>query len=401
MLNLEELREEYPHIPFRTQWTLTPEIAYLLGQCESLVKAIVHVPIEPSKHRELKLISLKKGAQATTAIEGNTLTDSDISMIVEGKSLPQSKEYQQIEVENVLEAMNHLVDEVVDNEQTQVISHDLLLRFHKMVGKNLGEHFDAIPGNFRTDFRVVGNSYRCPRPEHVNDLIAEFCKFLARDFNYTSGSQTFRDAVIQAIVAHIYLELIHPFGDGNGRTGRLLEFYILLRAGNPDIASHILSNHYNETRNEYYRQLIKLKNERDLTSFLEYALVGFKDGLESVLSMIQESQSQTAWKSHIYKTFEEAGDDTRKAKKSVLKRRRNLVLSMPIGVTLSLDELALLTTDLAREYAQLKERSLTRDLKILEDMNLVEKVGKKYQTNDRVLKMRMARMLGSSQLLNV
>jgi hypothetical protein len=38
---------------------------------------------------------------------------------------------------------------------------------------------------------------------------------------------------------------------------RLLEFYLLLRAGVPDIASHILSNHYNNTRDEYYRQLQK------------------------------------------------------------------------------------------------------------------------------------------------
>jgi len=42
--------------------------------------------------------------------------------------------------------------------------------------------------------------------------------------------------------------MIHPFGDSNGRTARLIEFYILLRAGLPDMVSHILSNHYNDTR---------------------------------------------------------------------------------------------------------------------------------------------------------
>ncbi|NJN71060.1 MAG: hypothetical protein HC801_12855, partial [Nitrospira sp.] len=85
-------------------------------------------------------------------------------------------------------------------------------------------------------------------------LFDRFCEWLKKEFCFDSGSQSFEDAVIQAIVTHVYLEWIHPFGDGNGRTGRLLEFYILLRAGNPDISSHILSNFYNETRAEYYRQ---------------------------------------------------------------------------------------------------------------------------------------------------
>ena len=73
------------------------------------------------------------------------------------------------------------------------------------------------------------------------------------------GKQSFQDPVIQAIVAHVYIAMIHPFGDGNGRTARLIEFYILLRAGLPDMASHILSNHYNDTRQEYYRRLDQMR----------------------------------------------------------------------------------------------------------------------------------------------
>ena len=76
---------------------------------------------------------------------------------------------------------------------------------------------------------------------------------------------------------HVYIAMIHSFGDGNGRTVRLIEFYILLRAGLPDIASHILSNHYNDTRQEYYRQIDLCIRERDLSGFVRYVVQGFRD----------------------------------------------------------------------------------------------------------------------------
>jgi Fic family protein len=61
-------------------------------------------------------------------------------------------------------------------------------------------------------------------------------------------------ALMKAILTHLYIAWIHPFGDGNGRTARLAELQILLAAGMPMPASHLLSNHYNTTRTDLYRQ---------------------------------------------------------------------------------------------------------------------------------------------------
>jgi Fic family protein len=73
--------------------------------------------------------------------------------------------------------------------------------------------------------------------------------------------------------------MIHPFGDSIGRTARLIEFSILLRAGLPDMASQILSNYYNDIRQEYYRRLDLCVRERDLSGFVRYAVLRFRDGL--------------------------------------------------------------------------------------------------------------------------
>lgn len=364
-LRLELLRR-YPHIVFRRNWELASSVHYQLGECSALVSAICEMPIRPEYHQRLLSVSLVKGAQSTTAIEGNTLTDEEVAKVARGESLPPSKEYQEREVRNVLEAMNTLRDVVARENRTELISPELIRRFHALVGKNLGEHFDAIPGHFRTDERVVG-PYRCPRHEDVPLLVEQLCRWLRQEFTFESSRQTFADAVVQAIVTHVYIEWIHPFGDGNGRTGRLLEFYILLRAGNPDIASHILSNHYNLTRPEYYRRLQKANDDRDLSAFIAYAVQGYRDGLVESLAQIQRSQFEMAWRTLIYDRFA-----IRKyRKKGVFKRQRDLILSMPIDREMPPRGLRLISPEVARDYATMSDRTLMRDLDVLREMKLV------------------------------
>jgi len=73
---------------------------------------------------------------------------------------------------------------------------------------------------------------------------------------------------LKAVIAHLYLVWIHPFGDGNGRTARLIEFQILLNAGVPRLRRSFSSNHYNLTRMNYYLWLDKARRAGDgLTGF--------------------------------------------------------------------------------------------------------------------------------------
>jgi len=359
------MTDKYPHIRFARHWTVTPKATYELGQCDAIVQAISGTPILPEYQALLLNLSLTKGAQATTAIEGNTLTDDEVQQVAAGESLPPSKEYQEKEVKNILDAFNAILALAVGEGIDHRITPELLLSYHRMIGKELGDHFDAIPGQFRTDARTVG-PYRCPDHEDVPQLVDLLSEWLPREFHFGS-SQTFAEAVIQAVVTHVYVEWIHPFADGNGRTGRLVEFYILLRAGNPDIASHILSNFYNDTRPEYYRQLQNAYAKQDLTDFVEYAVQGFRDGLLSTLSTIQASQFELTWIKLIYDRFAEK----RVVKRTVFNRRRHLALAFPRNRTLKLEEVDLISPEVARAYANLSERTVRRDLEELEKMGIV------------------------------
>ncbi len=367
---MKDLTREYPHMPFRQQWELTPEIKFLLGQCEAFVKAIKHTPLLPEDYRRLLRVSMVKGAQATTAIEGNTLSEEEVRQVAEGAKLPPSKEYLQQEVQNIIDAFNELLDEVVHQDRVHLIDAELLKRFHRLVGKDLGEHFAAIPGRFREHQVVVGN-YRCPAPEHIEDLAGNLCTWMRREFHFEQGDQPFWKVVVQAIVAHVYVEWIHPFGDGNGRTGRLVEFYVMLRGGNPNIASHILSNHYNQTRTEYYRQLQMAGTEHGLTKFIAYALLGFRDGLEQTLLTIQKSQFDITWQKMVYDAF----DQVKAGQMPLFKRRRRLALDFPKDRTLRPEEVPHINTTLAMHYANMSPRTIQRDLSELVIMELIAKDG--------------------------
>ncbi len=76
----------------------------------------------PQYYDQLILPALRKGAKATTAIEGNTLSEEEIAKLQEGQKLPPSKEYQEIEVKNIPDAFNELLIETNYDNKEQLIT---------------------------------------------------------------------------------------------------------------------------------------------------------------------------------------------------------------------------------------------------------------------------------------
>lgn len=111
-------------------------------------------------------------------------------------------------------------------------------------------------------------------------------------------------AIIKAMIAHLYVAWIHPFGDGNGRTARLLELAILLQACIPLPACHLLSIHYNATQAKYARQLARTSQSGGrVVPFLYYAVQGFLDGLRGQLDMVWKQDLHIVWQNRVYQHF--------------------------------------------------------------------------------------------------
>ena len=376
------MKNTVEHITFTFDRDLGEKIANLLGQCYAYINSMLNIPIRPDYHQQLLLLSLKKGALSTTAIEGNTLTEEEWSQIQSGKDIAPSKKYQQQEVQNILDAFNHILKKLIRERKPAIISPELIKQFHEMVGRDIGEAFGANPGQFRKRNVVVGAVYRPPSFEMVEELVKKLCQWLRLEFHYTH-EQNFDDAVLEAIVSHVYIAWIHPFADGNGRTARLLEFYLLMRAGVPSIASHILSNHYNDTRTEYYRQLHHASETGDLKAFTLYALQGFRDGLEKTIELIHKEQTELTWNNYVHDITEKMQNEGKN--RNTLRRIRQLAYHIPADRFYSLDEIRILNTKIAEEYRGLNPITLRRHLDLLAEKELLKQEKNKYRAHYELL----------------
>ena len=381
------MKNSHEHILFKTAWSINEKMSNLLGQCYAFIQAITNTPIRPDYREQLLSVSLRRGALATTAIEGNTLSELDLDRLETGESLPASRQYMQKEVQNILDALNILLKESTIGQNQEPTTINQLRRFHEMVGKDLGDAYGEL-GHFRRNNVTVGN-YRPPSFEQVDELVQKFCDWLLKEFHYTKG-QNFDEAVLQAIVSHVYLVWIHPFADGNGRTARLLEFNLLLRAGVPDIASHLLSNHYNNTRDQYYRELQHAEHTGNLTDFILYALEGFRDGLEyDVLRIIHDDQIDMTWKNYVHDITEKLQESEKKSEK-IMRRVKTLAYYLPADVFLSVHQIKSYDNHIFQVYNEYTYPTLKSDLDFLVKHNLLVSENEKYRSNKDVLRTMMS-----------
>lgn len=368
MVDVEKFLKDFPHICFKKHWEISSDLHYMLGECNAMVQALRYLPLSPRIRQKMMEVSLIKGAMATTAIEGNTLSEDEVRAIQAGRSqIPQSRKYQEQEVRNVLDALNAIHDEVVKEHKISPVTPDLIKSFNACVGKELGEAFESVPGVFRSGEVVVG-TYRAPDHRAVPSLVSSMCDWLRKEFSYEPERRPdFRNGIVEAIVAHVYLVWIHPFGDGNGRSARLLEFYLLLRSGIPNTCAHILSNHYNNTRSEYYRHLSAAGRTCDLTAFIQYAIIGLHDGLVEVLAQAQRHQIESCWRNHVYDTL-----DGKRLIHSVRDRYAKLLTNLDVFTSYTRDALTKSSMEVAAIYGGPDRGMILRDVKALIALGLLE-----------------------------
>ncbi|MEW5944781.1 MAG: Fic family protein [bacterium] len=335
----------------------------LLGEAVSKCEHIAGVPLMPTVARRMHSLYLAKGALATTAIEGNTLTEEEAIAHAEGKlKLPPSREYLAKELDNIIDSCNKIQQEV-EGFGDALISVEKILSMNRDVLRGLPNAEEISPGEFRQHNVTVGK-YRCAPWQDCKYLTHRLVEFL-NDFK-VSGKEAQVFAIIKATLGHLYLVWIHPFADGNGRTARLLEFYILMSAGFPAPACHLLSNHYNKTRTEYYRHLdIASKTENGDVLFLQYAVEGFVDGLKEQIEYIREQQWQVSWTNYVHELY--------KGKKSPAEtRKRDLALVLPQNYFVPIEKIPVLTPEMAIAYSGKTRRTIKRDLAALNSKNLIE-----------------------------
>ncbi|HUT54748.1 MAG TPA: Fic family protein [bacterium] len=347
-----------------------PMLWVMLGECQSKCEHISGVPLQPDTVEELHLMYLAKGVKATTAIEGNTLSEDEVMKQIRGELfLPPSREYLKQETQNIIDECNRITDEIVA-ARPPALTTARIKELNAAVLKGLTPGEGVVPGEIREHSVVVG-LYRGAPAQDCEYLLDRLCEWLGSDTFAPPRGMEIIYAIIKAVMAHLYMAWIHPFGDGNGRTARLIEFQLLIASGVSSPAAHLLSNHYNQTRTEYYRQLDRASGSGgEVLQFLEYAAQGFLDGLRAQIQLVQEQQMRVTWRDYVYEAF-------RHKRSAVNARRRNLVLELSnLAGPVSVSQLMELSPRIAREYALKTEKALSRDINELIKMGLVQKDGR-------------------------
>jgi Fic family protein len=174
----------------------------------------------------LARILLRAEAVASSRIEGLEVGARRLLRAEAARSLhARSTDVTATEILGNIDAMVYGVERVGVGEEITV---DLLLEIHRRLAA--GTHLAAYGGRLREAQNWIGGSsynpcsaaYVPPPPEHVPPLFEDLCAFCNTDE---------LPAVAQAAIAHAQFETIHPFADGNGRTGRALIHLVLRRRG--------------------------------------------------------------------------------------------------------------------------------------------------------------------------
>ena len=234
-------------------YDLTNEILKLIASIsEKLGEVKASFLDKPSP--QLRKLNRIKTIHSSLSIEGNTLSEEQITALLENKRVvgPQK---------DLLEVLN-AIKVYEDLSQFDPLSKRSFLAAHRVLMDGLM----VKPGRFRTsNVGIVQGSkvaHLAPPAGNVDHLMSELFQYLKK------GEEL---VLVKSCVFHYELEFIHPFLDGNGRMGRLWQTIILMQAY-PIFEYLPFETMIRQTQQEYYASLSESDKAGKSTVFIEYML---------------------------------------------------------------------------------------------------------------------------------
>jgi Fic family protein len=203
--------------------------------------------LRKGKESLLKMIDeseLSESVFNSNAIENSTLTLKETERILLDLEVSRNVSVREVfEAKNLARLMQYVESKVSETE----LSMEHILLFHKML---IGNIDDSIAGRFRKKGEYVRvGTHIAPAPEHVERMTEEIL------IDYFSNHEIYFSDKIAKF--HLDFETIHPFCDGNGRIGRVMMNYQLMRLGFPTIIVR------DKEKQVYYRSFSEYKNTKN------------------------------------------------------------------------------------------------------------------------------------------
>lgn len=241
----------------------------LLERIDALKQAIDALrPLSPAETEALREIFLVENTYNSNAIEGNTLTLQETSLVLQGMTIDQKPLKDHLEIIGYKEAFEYM-EELARNDKELTGSdirniHSLVLSHRK---EDRGK-FRRIP------VRISGALTEPAQPYMIEPLLNELLHDLHEKYARLH-------IVERAALFHLRFEGIHPFIDGNGRTGRLLMNLQLIRAGLPPI------NVKFSDRKKYYEAFDCYAREGSADAMTEMIAAYLTERMQSMVDMLK------------------------------------------------------------------------------------------------------------------
>jgi len=279
-------------VSYQPQFTITPALLSRVEKIAALRERILAATVQVQWIPALQKDTRTRNTHSSTAIEGNPLTLEQVRAVEEGRDLPAVALRAKREVTNYFAGLRY----VEKNATKSPLTHDDVLALHRIIA---GEVMDqGTAGRYRTIHVRVGR-YAPPPPEDVSGLMFELLTWWNKDSTKLSP-------ILSSAIIHYRFEAIHPFADGNGRTGRALALWELYRRGFDTHHIFSVDEFYWEDRPRYYAALNAVREQgEDLTGWLDYCAEGLLLTLERVWTRAQKFAAKTKQKKLVLRPKQE------------------------------------------------------------------------------------------------
>lgn len=253
--------------------TLLSKADRMLGRLDMYSEHIPNIDLFISMH-------IIKEATQSSKIEGTQTNMEDA--ILSKEDVPLDKRDDWTEVHNYINAMN----EAVKLLEELPFSARLIRNVHKILLQGVrGEH--KQPGEFRKSQNWIGGStindavFVPPIHSSIPDLMEDIENFVHND-------RIFFPELLKIALIHYQFETIHPFLDGNGRTGRLMITLYLVSKGILKRPILYLSDYLEKHRNSYYNSLMLTREKNDISGWLKFFLNGIIETADSGVKTFED-----------------------------------------------------------------------------------------------------------------
>ena len=286
-----------PAPTFTPNFAITSKVARALMRIEAAKQAVGHLPITPSVLATLRETARLFSTHYSTVIEGNRLTQEQVSKVIEKQEHFPGRERDEKEVLGYYAAL--------DKAQQLASARGPLTELHIQTLHALvmaGGRTRVRPSPYRDGQNVIRDSrsrgivYMPPETKDVPELMRAMTDWI--EASEPDGPP----CPIRAGIAHYQFATVHPYYDGNGRTARLLTTLILHRGGYDLKGLYSLEEYYARDLGAYYKALTLGPSDNyyegragtDITPWVEYFCDGVADSFESVQRRAEEAARRGA-----------------------------------------------------------------------------------------------------------